>query len=96
MEKHLTRFEALKLAISRATTQKAFAESIGISGARVSQLIAQSKQLPAEYVLTVERIYGVSRHNLRPDIYPRSLAQMVDLADEKRFYGVDTEMGHAA
>ena len=26
--------------------------------------------LPAEYVLTVEAATGVSRHDLRPDIYP--------------------------
>lgn len=29
--------------------------------------------LPAEHVLTVEALSGVSRHRLRPDIYPRHL-----------------------
>ena len=28
-------------------------------------------QIPAERVLEVERVSGVSRHYLRPDIYPR-------------------------
>ena len=32
-----------------------------------------SGRLPAERVLEVERITGVSRHELRPDIYPREL-----------------------
>jgi DNA-binding transcriptional regulator YdaS (Cro superfamily) len=27
--------------------------------------------LPAEYVLAVEKATGVSRHDLRPDLYPR-------------------------
>mgnify|MGYP002079703104 FL=1 len=31
----------------------------------------QAKELPAEYVLEAERRYGVSRYELRPDIYPR-------------------------
>lgn len=30
----------------------------------------QTRQLPAEYVLQAEKLYGVSRHELRPDIYP--------------------------
>lgn len=31
------------------------------------------KQLPAEHVLKVEAATGVSRHDLRPDLYPRGL-----------------------
>lgn len=34
------------------------------------QAIGQWKQVPAERVLTVERATGVSRHQLRPDLYP--------------------------
>lgn len=33
--------------------------------------ICQWHQVPAERVLHVERVTGVSRHDLRPDIYPR-------------------------
>lgn len=29
-------------------------------------------RVPAERVLTVERITGVSRHRLRPDLYPEA------------------------
>ena len=29
------------------------------------------ERVPAERVLQVERVTGVSRHDLRPDIYPR-------------------------
>ncbi|MDB5584857.1 MAG: repressor [Bradyrhizobium sp.] len=34
------------------------------------QAISQWKQVPAERVLEVERVSGVSRHRLRPDLYP--------------------------
>ena len=90
MSKQPTRFEALKKAISNAKTQSNFAKGIGISEARVSQLVTQSKQLPAEYVLKAEQLFGVSRHDLRPDIYPRPARQaMVDRGTDDRFYGVD-------
>lgn len=34
------------------------------------QSIQQWKRIPAERVLDVERVTGVPRHELRPDIYP--------------------------
>lgn len=34
------------------------------------QAISQWKRVPAERVLDVERISGVPRHELRPDLYP--------------------------
>lgn len=34
------------------------------------QAVAQWKQVPAERVLDVERVTGVPRHRLRPDLYP--------------------------
>lgn len=43
------------------------AEALKISSPAVSQW----ERVPAERVLDVERITGVSRHDLRPDIYPR-------------------------
>jgi DNA-binding transcriptional regulator YdaS (Cro superfamily) len=38
-------------------------------GGITSQAVSQWKKVPAERVLDVERITGVSRHSLRPDIY---------------------------
>lgn len=46
------------------------AEGLGIAPAAVSQW----KVVPAERVLDVERITKVSRHDLRPDLYPREAA----------------------
>lgn len=36
------------------------------------QAISQWRQVPAERVLDVERVTGVSRHRLRPDLYPEA------------------------
>ena len=34
------------------------------------QAVGQWQRVPAERVIEVERVTGVSRHELRPDIYP--------------------------
>ncbi|HGM5043047.1 helix-turn-helix domain-containing protein [Stenotrophomonas pavanii] len=34
-----------------------------------SQAVSQWKRVPAEYVLTIEEATGVSRHDLRPDVF---------------------------
>jgi hypothetical protein len=34
------------------------------------QAVAQWKHVPAERVLQVEKVTGVARHRLRPDLYP--------------------------
>lgn len=63
-------FEALEEAVRRAGSQSAFGEICGISQPSVWKMLQSSKRLTAEYVLSVERATGVSRHYLRPDIYP--------------------------
>lgn len=95
MNDAITRFEALQAAVARcpaspnanAGTQEALAELLGVSQPTVSNWLNRSKQLPAEYVLRTERFTGVSRHDLRPDIYPRDA--MVDQGREDRFCGID-------
>ena len=44
--------------------------SRALNGGITPQAISQWKQVPAERVLDVEQATGVSRHRLRPDIYP--------------------------
>ena len=39
-------------------------------GGLTPQAVSQWKRVPVERVLDVERITGVPRHELRPDIYP--------------------------
>jgi DNA-binding transcriptional regulator YdaS (Cro superfamily) len=36
--------------------------------------ITQWKGVPAKHVLGIERATGISRHDLRPDLYPREVA----------------------
>lgn len=50
-------------------TQKSVAAKLGVD--RITLYRWGRKGVPAERVLEVERITGVSRHDLRPDIYPR-------------------------
>lgn len=69
----LSPFEALDLAVTRAGSQASLAKVCGVSQPAVWKWLNESKELPAEHVLKVEGATGVSRHSLRPDIYPRGL-----------------------
>lgn len=59
--------EALALAIEKAGGTTALAAALGIK----APSIYSWQRVPAERVLEVERVSGVSRHRLRPDIYPK-------------------------
>lgn len=74
-----TRYEALLACLECAGSLSQLARDLGIARTTMWRIIDSSKQLPAEYVLLAERLYGVSRHHLRPDIYP----------PDQRFIGVD-------
>jgi DNA-binding transcriptional regulator YdaS (Cro superfamily) len=57
---------ALTKAIEAAGNKSALATALGIK----PQAVQQWTRVPTPRVLEVERITGVSRHELRPDIYP--------------------------
>jgi DNA-binding transcriptional regulator YdaS (Cro superfamily) len=57
------------------------ARLLGIAQPSVWYWLHKAKPLPAEHVLTVEAATGISRHDLRPDIYPRDLAPVALAAD---------------
>lgn len=61
----------LALAVRKAGSQSAFARLLGKRQSVVFGWLAKNKDLPGEHVLTVERELGISRHDLRPDLYPR-------------------------
>lgn len=86
----LTPFEALQAAVDKAGTQQAMADICGVSQTAVWKWLQSSKRLPAEYVLRVEAATGVSRHHLRPDIYP------VDMPPAGSFRGVDQGLGRVS
>jgi DNA-binding transcriptional regulator YdaS (Cro superfamily) len=94
-----TPFEALELAREKAGGQAALARICERSQPSVWKWFQSSKRLPAEHVLRVEAATGVSRHWLRPDIYPRGLVDGVPYDPEEplldvfggdlRLHGVD-------
>ena len=62
---------ALAKAVRKAGSQSAFGRMIGRRQSTVHDWLRDKKPLPAEFVLKVEAETGISRHFLRPDIYPR-------------------------
>jgi DNA-binding transcriptional regulator YdaS (Cro superfamily) len=58
---HFKQHRGLKVRVAR---------ELGITHGAVSQWLAAGRGIPATRVLDVERVTGISRHELRPDIYP--------------------------
>ena len=50
--------------------RKRLADAVGVSPASITKWLQPYGRIPAERVLPIERVTGVSRHALRPDIYP--------------------------
>ena len=66
---------ALKRALAKFDdNQSKFAAAIGTSQQLVSYWLRNEKVLPADFVLRTEAETGISRHDLRPDLYPRDEA----------------------
>lgn len=62
-------------AVRRTGSQSAFARLVGKNQSSVYDLLKDNRPLWPESVLIVEESTGVSRHDLRPDIYPRESAE---------------------
>lgn len=60
---------AITVAIKKMGKLANLAEAIGVTPQAVRKWEKENK-LPAERVLSVEKITGVPRHELRPDLYP--------------------------
>jgi DNA-binding transcriptional regulator YdaS (Cro superfamily) len=67
--------DGLKRAIEAAGGQKRLAKRINVTQSQVWYWLMRSKKgVPAERVLDIERETGVSRTELRPDIWPEARA----------------------
>lgn len=62
----------LERAIDVAGSQAALARRIGKKQAHVWNWLHRDRRVPAESVLDIERETGVSRSELRPDLYPEA------------------------
>lgn len=66
LSRGMTDTEALIKAKEAAGGNAGMAEKLG---GLTSQAVSQWKRVPAGRVLEVERITGISRHHLRPDVF---------------------------
>jgi DNA-binding transcriptional regulator YdaS (Cro superfamily) len=67
--------QSLNRAIEIVGSQTAFGRLLSVSQMSVSRWSRGVVAFPPEHVLTVERETGISRHDLRPDVYgPASAA----------------------
>jgi DNA-binding transcriptional regulator YdaS (Cro superfamily) len=67
---------ALKRACEVAGGQKPLADRIGTTQSQVWYWLTRSKKgVPAEFVLSIERETGVSRSEMRPDLWPASVGE---------------------
>src|SRR3546814_6190422 len=71
----------------KAGSQSHMARDLNCSQAAVWKMIQSSKRISHQYVLAAERLYGVAKEDLRPDLYQRPI--MVDQGTEDRFCGID-------
>lgn len=62
--------DALRRARDVAGSNSALARICKCTPANIFQLLDKGSPLPPRFVLAVEAATGVSRHALRPDIYP--------------------------
>lgn len=67
-----TGFEALKRAAAELGGYSAVARAVGVTPQAVSEKIRRGKSASPKWVLALERETGgkVTRHQLRPDLYP--------------------------
>lgn len=66
---------AMKRACDIAGGQSALAKKLGVRQSHVWHWVHRSKNgVPAEFAPAVEKITGVPRHELRPDVFERSVS----------------------
>lgn len=62
--------KALHAAVERAGSQSALARLIGTSQATVWKWLKKGQPVTPKLVRKIEAATGVSKHDLRPDLYP--------------------------
>ena len=62
----------IKTAVKLAGGQSALGKTLGVSQQRVWHWLHKLQRVPAEYCVAIEKATGVSRHELRPDVFGNS------------------------
>lgn len=70
---HDSAFAAFERAVAAAGSQSELARLIGCTPANVHQLLKARRLLSARFVIAAEVATGISRHELRPDLYPADI-----------------------
>lgn len=75
-----TGIEALRRAINILGSQQRAAEIVGVKQPSISWMARHGAKVPAEWCIPLEKATAarVTRHDLRPDLYP--IAQMSHMA----------------
>lgn len=63
--------DAMTSAAKAAGSQTALAKALGCTPQNVQWMCATGS-VPAKHVLKIESVTGISRHQLRPDLYPEA------------------------
>jgi DNA-binding transcriptional regulator YdaS (Cro superfamily) len=71
---------ALRAAVDRIGGQNATARLLKVAQPSVWRWLTEEKPLPAQHVLLVEAATGISRYDLRPDIFSRPSGPVSDVA----------------
>lgn len=73
---------ALAIAVELVGGQARLARILGVTQPNVWHWLHKSERVPGEYVLKIEEATGgkVSRHDLRPDLYPPNMTSIEDPA----------------
>lgn len=58
---------------AKIASKRALARLLGVTPQAITKW--KNGRIPAERVLEIERVTGVSKHDLRPDLYPRERKQ---------------------
>src|ERR1051325_6067359 len=68
----------LETAVSLVGGQAKLARILGVTQPNVWHWLHKSERVPGEYVLKIEEATGgkVSRHDLRPDLYPPNMTRL--------------------
>lgn len=67
--KQTTHADALLEACNVAGSKAALAAAINVSAQRLNNWIKRDQKVPAEFCADIERLFGISRRDLRPHDY---------------------------